>query len=199
MIKTIVILIVLIPNIAFSSDYLKYKDGADNEKWNSLVKNYYNSIPDVSNWRKCINRTPMKLDGMYRRVVECYTEEEVNRFNDYNLILNEEINRVFKSCMRNIWDHADAVDGTIIMQTSNKVSQRAADAMTATINDCKLRRIPIALSKAFKEENDRFNLNKAMTLAKERQIKKAKELQAKKDKQFNFSSKSLLKKLLNKK
>jgi hypothetical protein len=195
MIKTIVILIVLIPNIAFSSDYLKYKDGADNEKWNSLVKNYYNSIPDVSNWRKCINRTPMKLDGMYRRVVECYTEEEVNRFNDYNLILNEEINRVFKSCIRNIWDHADAVDGTIIMQTSNKVSQRAADAMTATINDCKLRRIPIALSKAFKEENERFNLNKAISLAKQRKVK---EEQAKKDKKINFSSKSLLKKLLNK-
>ena len=195
MIKIIVILIVLVPNIGFANNYLNYKDGAGNEKWNALVKNYYNSIPDVSNWRKCVNRTPLKLDGKYRRVVECYTEEEVNRFNDYNLILNEEINRVFKSCMRNIWDHADAVDGTIIMQTSNKVSQQAADAMTATINDCKLRRIPIALSKAFKEENERFNLNKAISLAKQR---KAKEEQAKKDKKINFSSKSLLKKLLNK-
>ena len=195
MIKIIVILIMLIPNIALSSDYLKYKEGTENLTWNELVKNYYESFEGRSNWNDCVNRSPIKLDGKYRRVVECYTEAEVNRFNEYNLNMNEKIMRVFRNCMRNIWDYADAVDGTIIFQSSLSTSKAAAREMDNAVRDCKKNRIPKELAKAFKEENDRVNLSKAIALGNQR---KAKEEQAKKDKKINFSSKSLLKKLLNK-
>lgn len=195
MIKIIVILILLIPNIALSSDYLKYKDGVENLTWNELVVNYYESLKGISNWTDCVNRSPIKLDGKYRRVVECYTEAEVNRFNDYNLNMNEKIIRVFNSCMRTLWDYADAVDGTIILQSSLSTSRAAAREMDNVMKDCKYNRIPKELAKAFKEENDRVNLSKAIALANQR---KAKDEQAKKDKKINFSSKSLLKKLLNK-
>ena len=97
--------------------------------------------------------------------------------------------------MRNIWDYADAVDGTIILQSSLSTSKAAAREMVNAVRDCKKNRIPKELAKAFKEENDRVNLSKAIALANQR---KAKEEQAKKDKKINFSSKSLLKKLLNK-
>ena len=66
--------------------------------------------------------------------------------------------------------------------------------MNNAVRDCENDRIPKELAKAFEEENNRVNLNKAMALAKQREAKE----KAKKDKQLNLSSKSLLKKLLNK-
>ncbi|MDA8822730.1 hypothetical protein N9N34_03290 [Candidatus Pelagibacter bacterium] len=194
MIKTIAILIVFVPNIAFASDYLQSKKGVEYLTWNELVYNYYNSFEERNNWNDCVKRSPIKLDGKYRRVVECYTEAEVNRFNDYNLNMNEKIIRVVRSCMRNIWDYADAVDGTIILQSSLSTSRAAAREMNNAVRDCENNRIPKELAKAFEEENNRVNLNKAMALAKQREAKE----KAKKDKQLNLSSKSLLKKLLNK-
>ena len=100
-----------------------------NDVWNDFVLRYAKFVDERNSWAHCDNVTGFKPEGIYRRLVVCYTEEEGNLIQKYDLLVDKRIPAVMERSLKRLWDSADGVDYALIMQKSSKFLRNVSKTM----------------------------------------------------------------------
>lgn len=162
-----------------------------NDVWNDFVLSYAKFVDERNSWQHCTNVTGFKPEGIYRRLVVCYTEEEGNLLQKHNLMVDNRIHAVMERSVKRLWDSADGVDYALIMQKSDSFLNSASKTMFHNRDHWEDVALPKVLMEVFNELNEE---DKAKKIALKKSITKPKKIIKKKSNKI--SSKSLLKKLL---
>jgi len=169
-----------------------------NEVWNDLSKKYMKFLVEKDSWNYCNKILGIKPEGIWRRFVVCYTEEETRLLEKHGLNISEKIYNVMDREIRRIYDAADAADYAMVVKSGNDaLFDQASRSMLNAIEHYEDVALPAVMVEVFNELNKK---EKARLIALEKSIsQQTTNTQTEKiikKKPNKTSSKSLLKKLL---
>ena len=148
-----------------------------NDVWNDFVLRDAKFVDERNSWAHGDNVTGFKPEGIYRRLVVCYTEEEGNLLQKYDLLVDKRIPVVMERSLKRLWDSADGVDYALIMQKSSKFLRNVSKTMLdnqAHWEDVALPEILMEVFNELNEEDKARQINLKLQNDKRKKIDKQK-------------------------